>query len=198
MTVWSNLAVIANDIIPNNLLCHPIPYMQRDEPKHFLRGYFNGFTSVYYPDVCALVEHALPTLAGNNGVWFKPSDEANSTFWLRLILIYECGNELNLGTAIPREWLEDGKTVKIERAATYFGEMGYEIHSEIEKGKISMTLNPPTRNAPETINIRFRHPQQKPIKKVTVNGKEWQDFDVEKEIVRFGKTTARTRIVALY
>jgi len=105
----------------SNLLCHPIPYLWRDEPKHFLRGYFNAFASAFYPDICALVEHALPTLADHNGVWFKPSDESQSTFWLRLMLIYESGNELNLAMATPREWLGDGKSIKIERAATYLG-----------------------------------------------------------------------------
>jgi hypothetical protein len=29
-----------------NLLCGPIPYLQRDEIKHFLRAYFNGFADV--------------------------------------------------------------------------------------------------------------------------------------------------------
>ena len=182
----------------SNLLCHPVPYMFRDEQKHFLRGYFNAFASVFYPDIRALVEHALPTLADNNGVWFKPSDEAQSAFWLRLMFIYESGNELNLALATPREWLEHGKSIKIERAMTYFGEMGYEIHSEAGDGKIRMVLNPPTRNAPEAINVRFRHPQGKHIVKVLVNGREWTDFDAKKELVRLGGTTEKTEIVALY
>jgi hypothetical protein len=182
----------------SNLLPHPVPYMLRDEPKHFLRGYFNAFASVYYPDICALVEHALPTLADNNGVWFKPSDEAQSAFWLRLMLIYESGNELNLAMATPRKWLENGKSIKIERAATYFGDMGYEIHSEVGNDRITMILEPPTRNAPEAINVRFRHPREKRMSKVFVNGKEWSDFDREKELVRLGKTTEKTEIIALY
>ena len=33
-----------------NLLCGPIPYLQRDEIKHFLRAYFNGFAVAFYPD----------------------------------------------------------------------------------------------------------------------------------------------------
>jgi len=182
----------------SNLLCHTIPYLWRDEPKHFLRGYFNAFASAFYPDICALVEHALPTLADNNGVWFKPSDEAQSTFWLRLMLIYESGNELNLAMVTPRAWLEHGKTVKIEKAATYFGNMGFEIRSEVENGKITMILEPPDRNAPEAINVRFRHPKEVPIKEALVNGKQWDDIDKEKEMVRLGKITGKTEIIALY
>ncbi|MDQ1317470.1 MAG: hypothetical protein QG588_1122 [Candidatus Poribacteria bacterium] len=182
----------------SNLLCHTIPYLWRDEPKHFLRGYFNGFTSAFYPDICACVEHALPTLADNNNVWFKPSDEAQSTFWLRLMFIYECDNELNLGMCIPREWLEDGKSVEIRRAETYFGEMGYRIDSDVKNGKIKMVLDPPTRNAPEKINVRFRHPKEKDIKKVLVNGKEWSDFDPSRELIRLGKVLDKIEIVAYY
>ncbi len=182
----------------SNLLCHPVPYLLRDEPKHFLRGYFNAFASVYYPDICALVEHALPTLADNNGVWFKPSDESQSTFWLRLMLVWERGDELLLAMATPREWLQHGKTIKIERAMTYFGEMGYEIHSEAEDGKITMILEPPIRNAPEAIHIRFRHPREKPMKAVVVNGERWADFDTEKELIRLSGTTEKTEIAALY
>jgi hypothetical protein len=180
----------------SNLLCHTIPYLWRDEPKHFLRGYFNGFTSAFYPDICACVEHALPTLADNNNVWFKPSDEAQSTFWLRLMFIYECDNDLNLGMCIPREWLEDGKSVEIKRAETYFGEMGYNIVSE--SGKITMNLCPPTRNVPDNINVRFRHPQEKHMEKVLVNGKEWSDFDPSRELIRIGKVIEKIDIVAYY
>ncbi|MDQ1328547.1 MAG: hypothetical protein QG641_1832 [Candidatus Poribacteria bacterium] len=180
----------------SNLLCSPLPYVLRDEPKHFLRSYFNSFTSVFYPDICACVEHALPDLAGNNGVWYKPSDEAQSTYWFRMMFVYECENELNLGMAIPREWLEDGKSVGIERAMTYFGEMGYKIVSE--SSKIKMSLYPPTRNVSENINVRFRHPQEKPIKKVLVNGKEWSDFDPSRELIKLGKVSEKIEIVAYY
>jgi hypothetical protein len=182
----------------SNLLCHTIPYLWRDEPKHFLRGYFNGFTSAFYPDISACVEHALPTLADANNVWFKPSDEAQSTFWLRLMFIYERNNELNLGMCLPREWLEDGKSAEIKNAETYFGKMGFIIKSETANNKITMFLNPPTRNMPEKINVRFRHPQEKPIKKVLVNGKEWMEFSAEKELIYLNKLANPTEIVAIY
>jgi hypothetical protein len=182
----------------SNLLCSPLPYIMRDEIKHFLRSYFNSFTSVFYPDICACVEHALPDLAGNNGVWYKPSDEAQSTYWFRMMFIVENGNELNLGMGMPREWLEDGKSANIERAMTYFGEIGFNIKSEVANGKIAMTLDPPTRNVPEVINVRFRHPQEKRIKKVLVNGKEWSDFDPTKELIKLGKVTEKIEIVAMY
>lgn len=180
----------------SNLLCSPMPYLFRDEPKHFLRSYFNAFTSVFYPDICACVEHALPTLADNNGVWFKPSDEAQSTYWLRLMFIYEQGNKLNLGMMLPREWFKDGNTISIRNASTYFGNMGFEIISRSDS--IIMVLDPPTRDLPDEINVRFRHPHCRPMRRVIVNDKEWTDFLPEKELIKLGKTDKVTKIIALY
>jgi len=76
--------------------------------------------------------------------------------------------------------------------------MGYKIDSEVKNGRIKMVLNPPTRNAPEKINVRFRHPEEKPIKKVLVNGREWSNFSVEKEMINLDKLDSQTEIIALY
>ncbi|MGQ9608750.1 MAG: hypothetical protein ACUVWN_05595 [bacterium] len=182
----------------SNLLCSPLPYILRDEIKHFLRSYFNSFTSVFYPDITACVEHALPDLAGNNGVWFKPSDEAQSTYWLRMMFIYESGNELYLGMGTPREWLEDGKIMEIRNASTYFGTMSYKVVSEIKSNKISMELEPPVRNKPQAIKVRFRHPECKPIKKVFLNGKEWNDFYPQNEMINLGSVSDKVHVIAFY
>jgi hypothetical protein len=45
-----------------NLLEGPVPYLQRDEIKHFLRAYFNGFASAFYPEIRMCNEHSKPEL----------------------------------------------------------------------------------------------------------------------------------------
>ena len=62
----------------SNLLLFPPLYLWRDEPKHYLRGYFNAFTSAFFPDTLTMCEHALPDLDQWRGDHFKTSDEANS------------------------------------------------------------------------------------------------------------------------
>ena len=116
-----------------NLLCNPIPYLLRDEPKHFLRAYFNAFATSYFPDTRMMTEHALPNIGDHRGDHYKSSDEANSTFWLRMMFVQERGDELWLGAAIPRYWLADGKTCGIEDAGTYFGPMSVRYKSEISR-----------------------------------------------------------------
>ena len=83
------------------------------------------------------------------GDFFKTSDEAQSTYWLRLMFVREDGDNLYLGQAIPRYWLSNGKNIGIERAATYFGPLSLQIKSESDKDQITVVLNPPDRKCPE-------------------------------------------------
>jgi len=181
-----------------NLLLHPVIYLWRDDIKHFLRAYFNSFAVGFYPDTCMLTEHPLPTMADWKGDHFKTSDEANSTYFLRLMLIQEQKGDLFLGKAIPREWLRDGETIRIERALTYFGMVSYEIRSQAANGEITMSLEPPKRNPPEHIIIRFRHPECKPIRSVRINSKAYTDFDVARETIHLDRVTEKLEIIARY
>ena len=167
----------------SNLLLHPAVYLRRDDVKQFLRAFFNGFHSTFFRDVCMCCEHALPTLRDWVGDHFKTSDEANVCYYLRLMLIEERGESLILGKAIPRAWLEHGKGVKVERALTYFGTMSYELRSFVADGYIEAELELPRRNPPRQAVLRLRHPQQKPITRVTLNGGEWRAFSAADEAI---------------
>jgi len=182
-----------------NLLCNPIPYLLRDEPQHFLRAYFNAFAVSYWPDTRMMTEHALPNIGDWRGDHYKSSDEANSTFWLRMMFIEERGDQLWLGAAIPRYWLADGNKIGIENASTYFGPMSVSFESKISKDRIEVTLEPPKRNPPKKIYIRFRHPEGKKIARCELNGKPYKNFDPEKEWVVIDHIFERkTQIVAFY
>ncbi|MHB0878822.1 MAG: hypothetical protein ACYC5O_22510, partial [Anaerolineae bacterium] len=182
----------------SNLLLHPAVYLWRDEVKPFLRTFFNGFCSTFYPDTVMCSEHDLPTLAEWAGDHFKTSDEANVTYYLRLMLIEERGDDLVLGKALPREWLEHGKTVKVERALTYFGEMGYELRSFVGEGRIEADVDLPTRNPPARAILRLRHPEQAPIVRVTIDGEEWAAFDGAAETVSLPMDRGERLAVRVY
>jgi len=182
-----------------NLLCNPIPYLLRDEPKHFLRAYFNAFATSYFPDTRMMTEHALPNIGDHRGDHYKSSDEANSTYWLRMMFIQERGDELWLGAAVPRYWLADGRTSGIENARTYFGTMSIKYESKLSQGRIEATLDPPRRNPTKKIYIRFRHPEGKKIVRCEIDGKSYKNFDPEKEwAVLTECPTGQTRIVTYY
>jgi len=182
-----------------NLLHGPLPYFCRDEIKHFLRAYLNPFAAAFDPTLRMLCEHPLPELGHFVGDLFKSSDESQSTYWLRLMYVAEIDGALHLARGIPRYWLKDGETVGIRDAQTYFGKLSYEIQSNVKEGRIKMSLDPPARNAPREIVVRFRHPEEKPIHRVTVNGSAWQDFDPVKGDIRLpGNLKTRVEVVAEY
>jgi hypothetical protein len=156
------------------LLFTPEPYLDRDETKNALRAIFNAIAVSHFPDVHMNTEHALPQMGDWRGDHYKTSDEANACGWLRQMFVREEGNDLFLGKAIPREWLSVGKTCGMQRAATYFGAMSVMY---VAKGNtITAELSPPRRNVANAIHVRFRHPSEKPIRAVMVNGQPWQKF----------------------
>ncbi|MBP7051792.1 MAG: hypothetical protein KBE65_12325 [Phycisphaerae bacterium] len=182
-----------------NLLDGPLPYLWRDDVKHYLRAYFNGFASAFYPEIRMCNEHSLPELGYPRGDHFKTSDEAQSTYWLRLMFVNERGNDLYLGQAIPRYWLANGNRIGIERAASHFGPLSAQWESRTAEGVVKVTLDPPARNEPRMIYLRIRHPQDKPLLSVLLNGKPYDRIDREKEwIILPGTLRGPQEIAARY
>ncbi|MBN1852664.1 MAG: hypothetical protein JW829_08065 [Pirellulales bacterium] len=181
-----------------NLLCNPISYLLRDEPEHFLRGYFNAFAASYFPDTRMMTEHALPNLGDWRGDHYKASDESNSTYWLRLMFIHESGDDLWLGAAIPRYWLAAGMKTGIENAQTYFGPMALTYESHADRGRIELTIDPPRRNPPKRILARFRHPEKRRITRCLVDGEPYRQFDPNKEWVVLTEWASPTKVVVFY
>ncbi len=181
-----------------NLLCNPIAYLLRDEIPHFLRAYFNAFAVSYFPDTRMMTEHALPNMGDFRGDHYKSSDEANSTYWLRMMFILERGDDLWLGAAIPRYWLADGQRIGIEHAATYFGPMSVSLESDAAKDRITMRVEPPKRNPPKRLIARFRHSEGKRMMRCEINGVPCTTFDPEKECVMIEARAEPLEIVAYY
>lgn len=178
-----------------NLLWGPVPYLRRDEVKHYLRAYFNSFASAYRPDVQMLTEHPLPRLGACAGDHFKTSDEAQSTNWLRMMFLREQGNDLYVGQGIPRAWMEDGNEVGIARAVTWFGETSFSIVPEPSDGRITMTLRPPRRNPPARMFVRLRHPDGLAAQRALINGVPSVTLDREKEWVVLGPSVDEELII---
>ncbi|MEP0842046.1 MAG: hypothetical protein HRF43_04965 [Phycisphaerae bacterium] len=181
-----------------NLLHNPVPYLLRDEPKHFLRAYFNAFAVSYFPDTRMMTEHALPNIGDWRGDHFKSSDESNSTYWLRCMFVQERGEELLLGYAVPRYWLADGQRIGISNVHTYFGPMSMRMASSAGRGTLEMTVEPPRRNPPKVIRARFRHPDALRMTRCEVNGKPFDRFDPADESVELPGGGEALRIIAYY
>jgi len=181
-----------------NLLCSPHPYLMRDEIKHFLRSYFNAFAVAYYPNTQMLTEHPLPEMGDWRGDHYKSSDEANSSYWLRLMFVDERGDDLYLGMAVPRNWLADGCRPAIERAGTRYGPLSLRFESHAGQGSIQAVFEPPRRTMPRTTYVRIRHPEGKPIRSVRLDGKPWRKFDRQREWIELPPLDRTVTITANY
>jgi hypothetical protein len=84
--------------------------------------------------------------------------------------------------AAPRTWLEDGKSIEVRRAPTYFGPVNFTMQGGRESITAKVELG--ERRRLGSLLVRFRHPGNTPIRSVQVNGEDWTDFDRAKEWVR--------------
>jgi len=153
-------------------------YAQRDEIKPFIRGYFNTMPSLLSLENLSLWEHFH-----NLGGWNKTHETGWFLCQTRIMLLQERGDELWLAPFVTRNWLKHGMTVRCRNAPTNFGRAGYEIHSSADSGFIEAVVDPPTTRPLNRIVLRLRHPHEKPIRSVTVNGKNHEDYDAGAETI---------------
>jgi hypothetical protein len=183
------------------LLDTPPIYMARNEIPAALRSFWNTYALLIYPDVHCFAEWA-PAFGRGGGPVYKTSDESRFVMWMRQLLIWEDGDELWLGRGVPRAWFEEGKTIRIENAATHFGLAGLVIHSEAKSGRIHARIVLPTRTPPEATWLRLRHPDGKTPRRVTVNGRVLDSKHVLGEDIRLPRDavggSATVEVVAEY
>ena len=80
-----------------------------------------------------------------------------------------------------------------------FGPLSLRLTSQVGKGTIQAELDPPKRNPPNRIYLRFRHPDGKAIRQVTLNGMAYDKFVPEKDwVVLPGTLEGKQVIVAQY
>ena len=120
---------------------------------------------------------------------------------LRLVrdaLVLEQGADLHLATGTDRSWLGQGKRIAVRAVPTHFGPLSYEIISDVDHQRISASMDLPSRNPPQSVLLKLRHPKASPIKSVTVNGIEWKAFDATGELVRLGNLTGKAQVIVTY
>lgn len=170
-------------------------YAQRDEIKPFIRSYFNAIPSLLNEENLSFWEHFH-----NIGAWNKTHETGWFLVQTRNMFVVERGKELWLAPFLPSYWMEDGKRVKVSRALTFFGEIGYSIHSFAGSGCIEAEVEVKFSGdrTPEKLVLRLRHPKGKKMKKVLVDGEEHKEFDGARECVFLKPKDGKIHIRACY
>jgi hypothetical protein len=170
-------------------------YLFRDDVKAVIKAFYSMMAGGFSQGVFEPVEHRWRW-----GQYFGPPSTDGAWFELyRNMLVRESDDHtLMLMQAVPRAWLDDGKRIAVKDAPTWFGNVSYEVQSSAGSGNIRAKVELERREAPNCVLVRLRHPQGKPMKAVTVNGKEWKDFDAQKEWVRLSGAGGRYEVVVRY
>ena len=113
---------------------------------------------------CTLV----PVDAGGRFFYCPPNSAASAHVlsMLRYMLVQDWDLDddgkpetLRLAFATPQRWLEDGKTIKVERAPTAFGPVSVKLESRLAEGKVLAEVDLPERNPPRKALLRARLPE---------------------------------------
>lgn len=178
-------------------------YALRDDIKPFLRSYFNSLVYLLDLEVLSIWEHAInqwsrtPTTS-RPWAWNKTHETGYFLQQSRMMLVQERGDELWLAPFVTSGWMQDGMRLAVRQASTEFGSVGYEMVSHVAEGYIDAVIDPPSRATPGKLVVRFRHPDEKPIRSVEVDGKKHEEFDPEKGSVFIEPGTGSIRIRARF
>lgn len=154
-------------------------HLADDDIPVFLRSFLNGYAIDIIPnDGYIFNEHAV------HGPPDKIFEEAAFLERFRDMLVMEDRQNLWIARATPRAWLEQGKRISVKNAPTHFGDISYEIISDVDHNMIKAEIQLPERGRPNTILLRLRHPSAKPIQSVTMNGSNWTAFEKAKETIQ--------------
>jgi hypothetical protein len=147
-------------------------YALRDEVKPYVRSYFNTLAAMLNTETMTFWEGLH-----NGGAWDKTHETGYFLQQTRFMLVLERGKELWLAPLVTSNWFKAGMTIAVENAPTRFGKLNYRIQSHADQGYIEARVEPPDREPPTKLVLRLRHPEGKPIRSVTINGKPTRSFD---------------------
>jgi hypothetical protein len=113
--------------------------------------------------------------------FYDPPNSAGNAYFLHMLrymlvqdwdLDDDCTPEtLRLLYGVPRAWLADGATIKVEKAPTAFGDVSVSAESHLKQGKVLVHVTAPARNPAKRTLVRCRVPAGHTVQSASVNGK---------------------------
>ena len=169
-------------------------YAKLNQVKPFVRSYFNALPPTLSPETLAFWE----TFALGPYLWNKTAETGKFLDQTRDMFVYERGKDLWLAPYVTNSWLQDGRHISVRNAPTRFGAVSYEIISQVDNGLIEATIASPGALRPQSIVLRLRHPDGATMQSVSVNGKSWNDFDAQEEIIRLKSESEAIHVRAYF
>ena len=171
---------------------HASIHLAADDVPNYLRSLLNQYAVDIMPGEYTFREHTT------GGPPDKIYEESCFLERFRNMLVMEDGRTLWLARATPRAWLEQDQRIAVQNAPTHFGPVTFTIVSNADHGRIAATIEIPTRPRPQSVLLRLRHPQARPIKSAEVDGQNWTDFDKDREVIRLTAMAGKIAVRAIY
>jgi len=166
-------------------------FLGRDEIEDFVTMYYSLLVE-------GMDRQTFVTGEYHHGQQNLPFCDGEQSRTQRMMLVRENDGGVDYASATPRAWLADGKRIALSNACTYYGNTTLVIESKAAKGTINATVVTPDRKQ-VPLRLKLRHPEAKPIKGVTVNGKPLPASSVDGEWISLPQGTKKTlKIVASY
>jgi hypothetical protein len=137
------------------------PYYVRHDYTHLIRGEVKAFLKIYYNQLTALQDRQTYTFWEHycQASQHKTHEEGWFLMQTRWMLWLEQGSTLKLLAGIPRPWMEDGKTIELNRVASYFGPLTLKVESHLAEGAIEADITlVDKKRLPASVVIRLPHP----------------------------------------
>jgi hypothetical protein len=122
---------------------------------------------------------SVAPIAGQSyrAMYLPPNGAANAAFLetLRLMLVHETPDGLELAYATPRGWTAPGRRIAVRNAPTQFGPVSFSIAAGASSADVAVEV--PRRSRPRTLRLRLRLPDGKRITAVSLAGSPYRRFD---------------------
>lgn len=151
---------------------HDWVHLQRGEIKSFLKCYYNAFAALADRQTYSFWEHFFHASP------HKTHEEAWFLMQTRWMLWLEENETLSLLRGIPRAWLADGQTIRLNKVASYFGPLSLTVESQLDRNRIVARVECGGNRKPKTVLVRLPHHEGRKAIKV-----EGGVYDAEHETV---------------
>jgi hypothetical protein len=144
--------------------------LRRDDVERALVSFYGMLAHGMTRNTFAGAEGAsIETLDEGGRYFYCPPNSSSNGQWLavlRHLLVQDLDEDndgepetLRLLFGTPRRWLEDGKSIIVERAPTAFGQVSVRVKSNLAEGNVVAEVQLPERNTPKHTFLRIRLPE---------------------------------------
>ncbi len=150
-------------------------YLAADQVENYLYSFYSQSTNTLDRETLTTYEHR--SWGQKRAFELTPWAAGYWTTNFTNLLCRTVGDELWLLQATPRRWLADGQEISVQKLQTEFGPVSFHVRSRLDARIIEADVQPPAREPVARLRLRLRVPAGNTLRTVTVNGRDWTDFD---------------------